>query len=144
MRTIFIVLLAFAFLQTGAARAGEAENIAATKQLFDAFNRHDVDALITLYAPDAAYISPDVEKGSKGVELIRKIYGGLFQGVPNVHDTVSRIVAQGDSVAIEFVSRGSLPPGQDGKVRSFELPIASFLTFGADGKIVRDASYFDK
>lgn len=139
-----VALIAILCLSVPNCFSGEAQNAATARAMFAAFNAHDIEGMIKFYAPDAEYISPDVPPGTKGHDAIRKIYGDLFRMIPDVRDDVTRVVAEGDTVAVEFVSSGSLPtkPGQP--VRKFSLPIASFLTFNAKGLIVRDASYFDK
>lgn len=136
-----LAILSLLFSLTGAAKADEARNAAKVKDLFAAFNAQNVEAMVQMYAPEAQYISPDVPPGTKGQESIRKVYQGLFRAIPDVKDTVTRIVAQGDTVAVEFVARGTAPARGDKPARPFELPIASFLTFDARGYITRDASY---
>jgi steroid delta-isomerase-like uncharacterized protein len=142
-RFILAVTLAAAACSP-ASLAGEKENVATANALFAAFNAKDVEGMVRLYAPDAEYISPDVPTGSRGHETIRGVYTDLFRAIPDVHDTVVRMVAQGDIVAVEFVARGTAPAQPDRPAQKFALPIASFLTFDKQGRIVRDAAYFDK
>jgi steroid delta-isomerase-like uncharacterized protein len=144
---MFRSLLICAFIALMAmptAIATEADNVAKVKALFAAFNAKNIDALVQLYAPDAAYVSPDVPPGTKGHAAIRSVYSGLFRDVPDVTDTVTRIVAQGDTVAVEFVARGTAPAQPNQPPRKFAVPIASFITFDKQGKIIRDAAYFDR
>jgi steroid delta-isomerase-like uncharacterized protein len=138
------MVLGLALAFAGAAQGGEAENSAATRALFAAFNAKDVEGLVRFYAPDAAYVSPDVPPGTKGHAAIRAVYADLFRSIPDVQDTIVRMVAQGDTVAVEFVARGTAPAQPNRPPQKFALPIASFITFGKDGKIVRDAAYFDR
>ena len=141
-RFIFAVALAAA-ASSPLSLAGEKENVATVKALFAAFNAKDVEGMVRLYAPDAEYISPDVQPGTRGQDAIRKNYTALFRAIPDVHDTVLRIVAQGDTVAVEFVARGTILANGDKPARKLDLPIASFLTFNEKGRIVRDAVYFN-
>lgn len=124
--------------------AGEAENAATVRALFAAFNAHDVEGMVRLYATDAEYVSPDLPPGTRGHAAIRKVYSDLFRAIPDVQDTVVRMVAQGDSVAVEFVARGTAPAQPNTPAVKFELPIASFITFDSQGRIARDAAYFDR
>jgi hypothetical protein len=60
-------------------------------KLFDAFNRHDVAALQTLYAPNARLTSSDFCKPRTGVDVART-YGALFRAFPDIRDDVDAIV----------------------------------------------------
>ena len=111
---------------------------AVVERLFDAFNRHDIDALAALYAADARIVSPDHEQPLHGPEGARAIYAPLFAQFPDIRDEVAGMVVQGDEVAVQFVSRGC---DRDGRF-CFDLPIASFLTV-RDDLIIADTSYFD-
>jgi hypothetical protein len=74
----------------------------------------------------------------RGPRVARTIYAPLFGRFPDVHDRVVRMTAQGDRIAIEFVSSGCVPPAK----QCFELPIASVLTI-RDARIARDVSCVD-
>ena len=119
--------------------ASVAENKAATLRLFEHFNNHDVEALAALYSDDAVLISPDFEEQRIGREGVRTTYGALFEDFPSVRDEVKSIVAEGNSVAIEFTSYLGIADHKDDDV---SINIATFLTFEG-GQIVRDTTYFD-
>ena len=140
---VLSVLAACALLAACAAPPKEAETEATeavARAMFDAFNRHDLDALAALYAPDAVLVSPDVDGPRQGPSGARQTYGELFALAPDVQDRVVRLVADGPWVAVEFVSTGtaSLPDGD----RPFSLEVAALLEV-RDGRIVQDRSYFD-
>jgi ketosteroid isomerase-like protein len=131
--------ISLAFNMTTAAVAIEpARARAVADRLFEAFNRHDIDAMAGLYAADAEIISPDHPKALRGPAGARAIYTPLFARFPDLHDRVVTMTAQGDRVAVEFVSNGCAAPAKE----CFELPIVSVLTV-RDGRIVGDVSYFD-
>lgn len=116
--------------------------------LFEAFNRHDVEAMSALYAEDAFIDSPDFDEPKQGPGAIREIYVPYFESSPDIHDDVTRIFASGDHVAVEFVSRGTMTNlGPDDpevmQDKTFALKIAAVLEV-KDGKIVRDITYFDQ
>ncbi len=120
-------------------RAGTpAETVAA---LFAAFNRHDAEGLAALYADDAVVESPDLERPLEGPAAIAAHYHAMFAQWPDVRDDVRNVVAAGDQAAVEFVSAGTMQ--MDGRPVRFALPICSVLKV-RDGRIVRDASYFDR
>ena len=116
--------------------------------MFDAFNRHDLDAMAALYADDAVIESPDFEAPRRGPAGVRETYTPYFEGSPDIQDDVTRMFASGGQVAVEFVSRGTMthlgpddPEVMRGK--AFALKIGAVLEV-EDGKIVRDVTYFDQ
>jgi uncharacterized protein (TIGR02246 family) len=117
--------------------AASAETDALVRRMFEAFNRHDLEALSALYSVDAVVISPD-HAAVRGPGGVRRVYAALFTQFPDIKDHVSNIVVDGDRVAVEFVSKGCVAANQD----CFELPIAAFITV-RNGLIVRDVGYFD-
>lgn len=114
------------------------EAVAVVHALFDAFNRHDLDALANAYAPDAMLESSDFDAPRHGRDGARRTYAELFAASPTVRDEVKSIVVDGDSVAVEFESswdaQGAIPAGK--------LPIATFFRLRGE-LIARDATYFD-
>ena len=110
--------------------------------LFEAFNDHDVEALVALYSPDAVTRSPGDIEASVGLEPIRETYAGHFDSIPGVHDAVTNIVVEGAQGSVEFVASWNQPTEGDPDARG-TLRIASFITV-KNGKIVRDISYFDR
>ena len=107
------------------------------ERLFDAFNRHDADALAALYTSDAVLISPDHSAPLHGAAGVRSVYAELFAQFPDIRDRVVGIIAQDDHAAVEFVSTGCMAD----HVQCLELPIATVLTLRG-GRIARDVSYF--
>ena len=90
------------------------EATAVVMAMFDAFNRHDLDAMAALYADDAHVASPDLDAPQRGPEAIRAIYARYFESAPDIQDEVTRVFADGAQVAVEFVTRGTMTdPGPD-------------------------------
>jgi ketosteroid isomerase-like protein len=108
------------------------------RALFAAFNRHDVEALASLYSPDAYLMSSDFSAPRSGPEGVRRTYSELFSQLPQVHDEVRTLIVNGDEGAVEFISTW----GADGKAPAGRLEIATFFKF-KNGKIISDISYFD-
>jgi len=104
-------------------------------KLFDAFNRHDVAALQTLYAPNARLTSSDFCKARSGVDVART-YGALFRAFPDIRDDVEAIVIEGDRAAVRFVSSIRAPRG------GFPLKLTTFFRFSG-GRIIEDNTIFD-
>ena len=100
--------------------------------------RHDLDAVVALYSPDALETSPGFCSNRTGTDGVRRTYGELFQAYPNISDDVVAYVVDGNHVAVQFVARVRKPDGS----LVFEVPIANFLTV-EHGRITRDDTYFD-
>jgi ketosteroid isomerase-like protein len=105
---------------------------------FAAVKRHDLEAIVALYAKDAVETSPAFCRDRSGPEGARQTYSELFQAFPNITDDVVAYVVDGNHVAVQFVARSRKPDG----TFAFEVPLANFLTV-EHGRITRDETYFD-
>lgn len=103
---------------------------------FETFNRHDLDALVALYAPDAVLTSPGFCQDRLGLAGARKAYAALFRTVPDIQDHVTLAVIDQDHIAVQFVARSASTGA------AFEVRIANFLTL-EHGLITRDDAYYD-
>ena len=139
--TLLIIALMFQ-----AHNASAEDNSEETRQiivaLFEAFNRHDVEALVALYSQDTKIVSPGDLEPRIGQEVVREIYQGHFDNIPGVHDAVQNIVAEGDRAAVEFIATWEQPAKDDPGARG-SLRIATFITV-RNGKIAEDISYYDQ
>ncbi len=106
------------------------------KARFETFNRHDLDALVALYAPDAVLTSPGFCQDRVGLAATRNAYASLFRANPDIHDQVTSTVIDQDHIAVQFVARGTSTRG------AFEVHFANFLTL-EHGLIKRDDAYYD-
>ncbi len=122
-------------IQSVNARPKNAEEL--VKSMFDAFNRHDVEAMAALYSEDAFIDSPDFDTPKHGPRGIREIYPKYFKQSPDIKDEVGNLVACGNKVFVEFVSSGTISG------EKFSLKIATALEV-KNGKIIRDVTYFDR
>jgi steroid delta-isomerase-like uncharacterized protein len=107
--------------------------------LFEAFNLHDWEKMSGYYADDAEFLDPSL--GKKYVKQSREAtvakYAELQRMFPDIRDDIEEVYAAGESIIVQFTSRGTMPDGT-----AFELPIVTVLTI-RDGQIVRDATYYD-
>jgi ketosteroid isomerase-like protein len=120
--------------------SAQQQNIALTQKMFEAFNRHDWQSMVSYYKEDALFLDP-----AFGKEYVTKTrqetaikYSELQKMFPDLHDEIVGLYPSGDKVTVEFVATGNM-----GDSISFKLPIVSVLTF-KDGKIIRDATYYDE
>ncbi|MEP6633017.1 MAG: nuclear transport factor 2 family protein, partial [Luteimonas sp.] len=100
--------------------------------------RHDLDAIVALYAPDSIQTSPGFCADRTGTEGARRTYADLFKALPNLTSDVTAYVVDDQHVAVQFFARSHKP---DGTI-TFEVPIANFLIV-EHGLITRDDTYFD-
>jgi ketosteroid isomerase-like protein len=117
-----------------AAPPASAEHV--EKARFETFNRHDLEGLVALYAPDAILTSPGFCQDRVGLAGARRAYSDLFQAVPDIQDQVTMVVIDRDHIAIQFIARSTRPGA------AFEAHIANFLTLD-HGLIKRDDAYYD-
>ncbi|MCU0492816.1 MAG: ester cyclase [Chloroflexaceae bacterium] len=115
-----------------------------TQQLTDAWNQHDVDKIVSFYAP--AYVGIDVGQArtQRGPEDIRRSSSHFIQAFPDVY-FASDIVAQGDRTALIWLMRGThqgplmrVPP--TGRVVEFRG--VSILTF-EQGQVIHGLYIWD-
>jgi ketosteroid isomerase-like protein len=136
---IALVVVVLATIFTSCSPSVEKKNTEIATQMFAAFNSHDWQKMNSFYSPDADYLDPayGLEYVKKSSSEIVENYSGMEKMFPNIHDEVKGMYAAGDKVTVEFISTGS-----SGDSIKFTLPICAVLTF-QNGKIVRDATYYD-
>ena len=100
--------------------------------------RHDLEAIVALYAPDAVETSPGFCSNRTGADGARRTYGELCQAYPGRTVDVVGYVVDAHHLAVQFVARVRKADGS----LAFEVPIANFLTV-EHGRITRDDTYFD-
>ena len=77
---------------------------------FAAFNTHDLEALLTLYADDARHFSPKLqvrrpETGGwvQGKEALRAWWRDAFDRLPTLRYAPTRLITDGTAVFMEYV-----------------------------------------
>ena len=106
----------------------------------DAFNRNDIDAVMSFFADDALFdhaAGPDVN-GTRiaGAEAIRAAFSGLFDTVNSVHWTILDARIAGDKAYCEYLRVAE--PSSGGRQ---EFDSVDVLTF-RDGLIVHKNTYY--
>jgi ketosteroid isomerase-like protein len=122
--------------------SGECELVSARtlKRLLDAFNAHDIDAVMSFFAEDCVLEMP---RGSEpwgrrltGREQVQQGLASRFAGIPDVHYGDDRHWVAGDRGCSEWLLTGTTRDGQRIEVRGCDL-------FELRGdKIVRKDSYW--
>jgi len=112
------------------------------KQVLDAFNRHDLDAIMEFFTDDCSF---DFPRGPEpygqrfiGKAQVREGLAGRFKGIPDVHYGEVRhwISADGNRGVSEWTLTGTTTSGVSVKVRGCDL-----WEF-RKGKITRKDSYW--
>ncbi|HEX6589093.1 MAG TPA: nuclear transport factor 2 family protein [Longimicrobiales bacterium] len=106
----------------------------------DAFNRHDLDAIMAYFADDCVFYMPR-GRGPRGDRFTGKdeVRAGLakrFAGIPDVHYGEDRHWACGDFGVSEWTLTGTRVTGERVEVRGCDL-----LEF-SDGRITRKDSFW--
>lgn len=112
------------------------------EQILDAFNHHDLDAIMEFFADDCSFDFPRGPEpwGTRftGKAQVREALAGRFKGIPDVHygDDRHWISADGNSGVSEWTLTGTTTSGVSLKVRGCDL-----WEF-RDGKVIRKDSYW--
>lgn len=82
-------------------------------RLFDRTNAHDLEGLVACFAADYALINPvHPARDFVGPDQVRRNWTGLLAGVPNLHASVHRLVADGERVWVEMSMAGTRRDGE--------------------------------
>jgi ketosteroid isomerase-like protein len=127
-------------MQVGTMARVEQVTVETLEQLLDAFNRHDLDAIVAFFADDAVVEMPRGPDtwGSRaeGKAAVREALAGRFAGVPDVHYSEDRHWVCGNRGVSEWLLTGTTTAGERIAVRGCDL-----WEF-RDGLIVRKDSYW--
>jgi len=112
------------------------------REVLDAFNRHDLDAIMSHFAEDAVFESPRGPDpwGTRydGREAVRAGLAKRFEGIPDVHYGEDRHFVAGDRGASEWTLTGTTTDGERIEVRGCDL-----WEF-RDGRVTRKDSYWKR
>ena len=110
------------------------------REVLDAFNRHDLDAIMSFFADDCTF---DMPRGPDpwgarhvGKAQVREALASRFQGIPDVRYGEDRHWVAGDRGVSEWTLTGTTRAGVGVHVRGCDL-----WTF-KDGAIARKDSYW--
>jgi steroid delta-isomerase-like uncharacterized protein len=126
--------------RTESATPGRDPMIEVLRAIANAFDSHDLDAIMAYFADDAVFESPRGFEpwGTRvtGKAAIREAFAGRFAGIPDVRYKKDDHFVDGDRGASEWTLSGTTAGGQHIEVRGCDL-----WTF-RDGQVVRKDSYW--
>lgn len=107
--------------------------------LFDAFNRHDIEGIMTFFSPDCVF---DAIGGAEiygtrfiGKEAIAKAFSSVWTAMPDASWGEHRHFVQGDRAVSEWTFRGTQSDGARVEAEGCDL-----FTIH-DGKIIRKQAF---
>lgn len=109
--------------------------------VLDAFNRHDLDAIMARFSEDCVFETPrGPERFGRrfvGKAEVRRGLAARFEGIPDVHYGDDDHFACGDRGVSEWTITGTTVDGARVDVRGCDI-----WAFDADGLITRKDSYW--
>jgi ketosteroid isomerase-like protein len=120
---------------------GDARRLEVLHQVLDAFNRHDLEAIMSFFSDDCVFESP--RGGDRwgrrfvGKEEVRQGLAARFEGIPDVHYGDDGHFVRGNRGVSEWTISGTTVDGDRVDVRGCDL-----WTFSDDDKIVRKNSFW--
>lgn len=119
--------------------ASDSDSITLLRRFGEAWNRHDVDALMAMMTDDCVFqasAGPDVDgQRSEGKQAVRAAYAAVFEAFPDAHWAEARHFIAGNRGVSEWTFTGTHKEGRRVVVTGCDL-----LTF-CDGKISIKNSY---
>ncbi len=118
----------------------ETVTVETLKQILNAFNRHDLDAIMEFFSDDCSF---DFPRGPEpwgqrfvGKEQVREALAGRFKGIPDVHYGDDRHWVAADMGVSEWTLTGTTTSGVSLNIRGCDL-----WEF-RNGKVARKNSYW--
>src|SRR5215211_4205539 len=119
----------------------DSRRLEALRQVVEAFNRHDLDAIMSHFADDCVFESPRGPdlwgRRFVGKDEVRQGLAARFEGIPDVHYGDDAHFACGTRGVSERTISGTTVEGEAIEVRGRDL-----WTFGDDGKLTRKDSFW--
>jgi len=122
-----------------AASRADIKSIDTVRSKFEAFNKHDADAIEKIYASRATLSSPDYPKLA-GNKEIADTYRRLFEAIPDAKDNLESIESSSNHIYAQFVLTGHFKGAQDKPVSVRIISVYAVK----DGHIVDDSTYYDR
>lgn len=120
--------------------SGQSATVALLEAIGDAFNRHDVDGIMSFFADDGVFDQPvggDIwGHRCSGKAEIRQAFATLFANIPDIHWEPIRNWVSGDMGCSEWRRTGTTSSGEKQDWQGCDL-----FTF-RNGLVIKKDSYF--
>jgi steroid delta-isomerase-like uncharacterized protein len=110
-------------------------------------NRHDLEALMATFGPDAHYDDEPWQDHRTGLEGVRSYYIELLGSLPDLAIDVRQQYVTSDAIIVEVTIRGThLGPwrGVPATGRRVEFPLCGFYTFDSHDRLAGERIYYDR
>lgn len=113
------------------------ETVAAVDRFNEAFNAHDVDAVMACMTDDAVFESTTPPAGDRheGAAAVRAAWESFFAASPTAHFDAEEVIATGDRCIVRWVYSWTDADGTAGSIRGVDV-----LTV-RDGKVAEKLAY---
>jgi ketosteroid isomerase-like protein len=117
--------------------AETAETIAAVDRFNEAFNAHDVDAVMACMTADAVFESTSPPAGDRheGAVAVRKAWEAFFAASPSAHFDAEEVIATADRCIVRWVYSWTDDDGTDGSIHGVDVIKVR------DGKVAEKLAY---
>lgn len=121
------------------------------RKLLEAYDAGDMDAVSSMFTPDAEQHHPFAAEPIVGREAIRENEQALYHAFSDVRVTPRTLTAEGSTVAMEVTleatNTGALVLGPDEELpatgRSISVPAVWIIEVDQDGMVTEERDYFD-
>jgi len=121
--------------------SNDQQNLVALVEVLEAFNRHDLDAIMSHFVDDCVLESPRGPdpwgRRFVGRDDVRRGLAARFEGIPDVHYGNDDHFVCGNRGVSEWTISGTTVEGQRIEVRGCDL-----WTFADDGGLMRKDSFW--
>ena len=121
------------------------ENEKITKELFEAYNRLDIDFIINSFTDDLIIVLPSGE--TIGKDELPQVYSMLFDAFQDGVWSTPRVISKGNVVAVEILVEGTHKGeflGIPATHKKIVVHAVWFIDFNEEGKIERVVDYWNE
>ena len=136
---LFCLASGIANMAASAGSGGDIKSMDSVRSKFEAFNKHDADAIEKIFASGATLQSPDYPNLA-GNKQIADTYRKLFDTIPDAKDKIETLESSSSHVYAQFILTGHWKGAED---KPISVRIISVYAI-KDGRIVEDSTYYDR
>ena len=123
----------------------ESDSEKIVKELFEAYNRRDIDFIINSFADDLIFVMQSGE--TIGKDELPQVYSMLFDVFQDGKWSTPRVISKGNVVAVEILVEGTHTGeflGIPATGKKIEVHVVWFIDFNEEGKIERVIDYWNE